>query len=366
MISGAFLELPGVVRENRLTLLLPGFFILLAVGMVHGLVPFSDRARQLWKYNDLMFPLLFIPLFLDAGVRERGLWAFGSSMALTLVLSLCIAAGLVPPNYWLHGTQASAIVFKHDVTHNVLMAFAAFLFAGVAVRQRVPWRRYALGVLAICAVVDVFMLVRGRTGQIVLSALILLWSERRFGIRGLLVGVATVSALVALSYSVSPVFQKRVHKTVMELERAQVEPVAPISSSVGTRAEWYRNTANLILAHPVAGVGTGSFARAYAELVTEPTAVKPAHPHNQYLLAAAELGVAGAGLLLALFATLWWKIRQTGEHLYGELGQGVVIVLAIGCVFNSFLVDHTEGLFFAWVISLALATKDHGLIGTGC
>ena len=366
VISGAFIELPGVVRENRLTLLLPGFFLLLAVGMMHGLVPFSDRAKQLWKYNDLMFPLMFIPLFLDAGVRERGLWAFGSSMALTLILSLCIAGGLVPPNYWLHGTQASAIVFKHDVTHNVLMAFAAFLFAGAAVRQRVPWRRYALGVLAMCAVVDVFMLVRGRTGQIVLSALILLWGERHFGIRGLLVGVATVSALVAVSYSVSPVFQQRVHKTVTELERAQVEPVAPISSSVGTRAEWYRNTANLIAAHPVAGVGTGSFARAYAELVTEPAAVKPAHPHNQYLLAAAELGVAGAGLLLALFAILWWKIRQTGEHLYGELGQGVVMVLAIGCLFNSFLVDHTEGLFFAWVISLALAMKDHGSIGTGC
>jgi O-antigen ligase len=334
--------------------------------MVHGLIPFSERAKHLWKYNDFLFPLMLVPLFADPSVRDRGLWAFGVSMGITLILSLGLAAGWIPRSSWFHGHPANATVFKHQITHNVLMAFAAFLFAGVAVRQQVPWQRYSMGLLAFGAVLDVFMLVQGRTGQVILSALILLWCHRRSGIRGLFVGAMAVGLLVTFSYALSPVFQKRVEKTMAEMERAQVDSVASGRSSVGLRAEWYKNTAELIAAHPLVGVGTGSFARAYSELVTEPIAVKPAHPHNQYLLSAVELGITGAGLLLAVFGMLWWKFQPRDGHLYAELGQGAVVVLALGCGFNSLLVDHTEGLFFAWMVSAALATGGGEGIGDSC
>ncbi len=366
-ISERFTELPRIVRQNRLVLLLPGFFFLVALGMAHGLAPFSERATRLWKYDDLLLPLVFIPLFVDPDVRERCLWGFGSSMILTLIVSLLLAAGWTPSVSWFRGNLENATVFKHGITHSVFMAFAALLFAALAVRQQVSWRRYGLGLLALCAVVDVFMFVEGRTGQVVLSALILLWCERRFGVRGLFVGVVAVVILVAISYAVSPVFHGRVEKTLTEMERAKVETVVPVTSSVGMRVEWYKNTLNLIAAHPMVGVGTGSFARAYVELVTESAATKPPHhPHNQYLLTASELGVAGVGLLLTLFGMLWWKLRRAGGNLYGELGQGVVIVMAIGCAFNSWLVDHAEGLFFAWMISAALAAEDREVIRELC
>ncbi|HEX5646726.1 MAG TPA: O-antigen ligase family protein [Nitrospira sp.] len=343
-----------------MTLLLPGLFVLIALGMVHGLAPFGERVKSLWKYDDLLLPLVFIPLFLDSSVRQRGLWAFGISMGITLLLSLCLAVGWIPKTPWFHGDQTNATVFKLQITHNLLMAFAALLFAEVGRRVSVPWQRYGLAVLAIGAVIDVFMLVQGRTGQLVLSALVLVWFVRSFGLRGLAVGATTVAILVVLSYALSPVFQKRVEKTMRELERAQVETIAPVGSSVGLRMEWYRRTAQLIAAHPVLGVGSGSFARAYAEFVSEPMAVKPAHPHNQYLLTTAELGAAGAVLLPGLFGILWWKFRSFDANLYGVLGQGVVIVLAVGCVFNSSLIDHTEGLFWGWMVSAALAGVSDG------
>jgi O-antigen ligase len=366
LISGAFSELPRIVRENRLVLLLPGLFILVALGMVHGLIPFSARAKHLWKYDDLLLPLAFIPLFLDPNVRERGLWAFGVSMALTLLISLCLAAGWIPKTSWFHGERANAMVFKLHITHSLLMAFAAFLFAEVAMRASIPWQRYGLGVLALGAVADVLMFVQGRTGQLVLCVLILVWSVRRFGLRGLIGGVVGVASLVAMSYALSPVFQGRVSMTLTEMEQAQVDAVAPVESSVGLRVEWYKNTAQLIAAHPLVGVGTGSFSRAYGEMVTEPSAVKPAQPHNQYLLTAAELGVAGAGLLLGLFGLLWWKFQSGGGHLHAALGQGAVLLMAIGCLFNSSLIDHTEGLFFAWMISAALAAESGEGVRRSC
>ena len=360
-ISGRFAEIPRIIRQDRSVLLLPGLFLLLAIGMTHGLASFGERAKYLWKYDDFLLPLVFIPLFTDPAVRERGLWGFGCGMAVTLMVSLGLAAGWIPHNSWFHGDQANASVFKLHITHNVLMAFAAFLFAEVAMRERITWRQYGLGLLALLAVIDVFMFLQGRTGQIVLGALIIIWCERRFRLRGLALGMAGVLSLVALSYAVSPVFSQRVAKTVAEIEGAQVESVAPENSSVGVRLEWYQNTIKLIAAHPLVGVGTGSFPRAYAEMVTDPAAVKPAHPHNQYLLTGAELGMVGLLALFAMFGMLWRRFRQVVGNLHAELGQGVVLVMAIGCIFNSFFVDHTEGLFFAWVISAAFASEDLGV-----
>lgn len=365
-ISGAYGELPRIIREHRHVLLLPALFALIGLGMAHGLIPFGERARHLWKYDDLLFPLVFIPLFLDPGVRERGLWAFGASMGLTLAVSLGLAAGWIPKTSWFHGYAGNATVFKLQITHNILMALAALLFAEMAIRQQMPWRRSGLGLLALGAVVDVFMLVQGRTGQAILSVLIVLWCRRRFGVRGLFVGATAVVLLIALSYEVSPVFQKRMEKTVSEMEQAQADAVAPTGSSVGLRMEWYKNTAQLIAAHPLVGVGTGSFAEAYRETVTDPRAVKPAHPHNQFLLAAAELGVIGAGLFLAAFAALWWKGRRVGAGVYGELGHGIVVATAVGCVFNSLLLDHTEGLLFAWMLSMAVGAEGAAVTEGSC
>lgn len=356
-ISGAFNDLPRLVRDNRLILLLPGLFVVIALGMFHGVVPFGERARYLWKHDDLLLPLVFVPLLADATVRERALWAFGIGMTLTLLISLGLAVGWIPKSSWFHGGTANATVFKLQITHNILMAFAALLFAEVAARQREPWRRFGMGLLAVCAVIDVFMLVQGRTGQIVLGLLILLWCGRRLGWRGVSGGVVVVAALLVVSFVVSPVFQKRVEKTVAEVKQAQIDAVAPVESSVGLRLEWYKYTAQLIVAHPFIGVGTGSFAQAYDKMVTEPGAVKPAHPHNQYLLTASDLGVVGVGVLLGVFAWLWWWFQAGGRHLSAQLGQGVVIAMAVGCVFNSFLIDHTEGLFFAWMVSAALAAN---------
>ena len=365
LVSGKAAELPGTIQKNRLVLLLPGLFLLFAVGAVHGLAPLDERFKYLWRYNDLLLPLIFVPIFSDPAVRQRALWGFGCGIAVTLVLSYLLAAGWNPLGPWFHGTAANAIVFRHAITQNVLMSMGALLFATAGAQQSQAWKRYGLSFLAACAVIDVFFFVEGRTGQVILALLIPIWFARRVGVRGLLVGIGVVLALVAVSYAVSPVFHDRVGKTLAEIDQAQREEVAPITSSIGMRMEWYRNTLGLIADSPVFGVGTGSFPRAYAEYVTNPLALKPPHPHNQYLLTAAELGVGGAIALILCLGTLWREFSFAVRSMYGELGQGAVIAMAIGCLFNSLFLDHTEGLFFAWIWSTSMASLgDNGRHGS--
>jgi uncharacterized membrane protein YccC len=37
------------------------------------------------------------------------------------------------------------------------------------------------------------------------------------------------------------------------------------------------------------------------------------------------------------------------------LARGILITITMGCLFNSLLLDHTEGLFFAWFFGLLFA-----------
>jgi O-antigen ligase len=119
-------------------------------------------------------------------------------------------------------------------------------------------------------------------------------------------------------------------------------------TSVGYRLEFYDNTLKLIRDRPLLGAGTGGFPDAYKRQVAG-TAMAPAgHPHNEYLHLMAQLGIPGLVALLALFWVPWRLAPRLPLAHEGILARGIVLTIAVGCVVNSLLLDHTEGLFFAW------------------
>ena len=61
---------------------------------------------------------------------------------------------------------------------------------------------------------------------------------------------------------------------------------------------------------------------------------------------AAQLGVIG---LLSFIWLLYSQYRLAGKlpPMYSRAAQGLVLAMAVGCLFNSFLRDHGEGHFFA-------------------
>jgi O-antigen ligase len=72
-------------------------------------------------------------------------------------------------------------------------------------------------------------------------------------------------------------------------------------------------------------------------------------PENQYLLTAVQLGVFGLAALLALFAAQWRLAALLATRTETDIARGLVIFMVVGCLFNSFLLDHTEALFYAWL-----------------
>jgi O-antigen ligase len=79
------------------------------------------------------------------------------------------------------------------------------------------------------------------------------------------------------------------------------------------------------------------------------------HSENQYLLTAVQLGAVGLAALLALFALQWRLAARLATRADTDLARGLVILMLIGCLFNSFLNDHTQALFYAWLSGLLYA-----------
>jgi O-antigen ligase len=272
--------------------------------------------------------------------------AFALSLALVLALSYLIKLGLVPHNRFIHGDPSHPVVFKEHLTHNILMAFGVFLFTWLAVSAASVRARCGWAILAVLAFVNVTIMVHGATGYLILGGLLLLLGYRRFGWRGLGAAVLGTTLLAGALMAVTNPFQERVNRIANELKEWHADQ--PAHTSTGWRLEFYRNTLAIIAEHPLIGVGTGGFASAYAEKVQGTGRVATTNPHNEFLLITAQLGLAGLVALLWLF---WrqWRLAAVDTSLEGELARGLVVTMVIGCMLKSLLLDHTEGMLYAWL-----------------
>ena len=328
----------------RLSLLL---FTLLLIGTMYGPASLSEAGLHLRKYADLLLLPVFLSLFSDARWRARGIQALALSLALVLTLSYLVKFGVRLPLPSFQGQPDYPVIFKERITHNILMAFAVYLFAWLALTAASRRMRWFAAAAAIFAFLNVMVMVPGATGYVILAALLLFLGYRRLGWRGLTTAALGLSLSIAALIVAPNPFHDRVNQIISEVRAWRFDQ--PANSSPTLRLEFYSTTLSIIADHPVTGVGTGGFPAAYAEKITD-TGRTPTHnPHNEFLLMWAQLGVAGLGALMWLF---WWQWRFAAHlptRLERELARGLVVTMVIGCMLNSLLLDHTEGLFYAWL-----------------
>jgi hypothetical protein len=55
-----------------------------------------------------------------------------------------------------------------------------------------------------------------------------------------------------------------------------------------------------------------------------------------------------------MFAVIWRQAERMDAPAR-VAARGLVLTVAVGCLLNSFLIDHTEGLLFAWMAGVLLA-----------
>ena len=333
-------------------------FAVLLLGTAYGDQAPGDAKLYLLKYLDLALIPVLGWAFVAAASRARALHMLAAGLAVVVLISCALKIGLIPPNPWLRGTVESPVVFKLRLTHNILMAFAAFLFAWLACAAatrnvRLVW--IALGALAVA---NIMLMVEGATGYLVLIALVLLFGWQRARFRGIAIAVGSAVCIVIVLSLMPGSFQMRIKNIIQELRHERVD--RPASTSTGYRLEFYRNTLTLIQKNPVLGAGTGSFPAEYAELVKDTGQTLSRNPHNEFMLITMQTGVVGLAALLWLLWQQWRYAPRLASPMERGLGQGLVVTMLIVCMFNSPLLDHTEGLLYAWLTALLYAGLKSG------
>ena len=277
-----------------------------------------------------------------------------AAIALTLVLSFLVWLGLTPDVAFIKGVPADAVVFKKKATHSVLIAFGAFWCALKAREAADPRARLLWALVAALGAFNVFFMVLGRTGHLVLIALLLYYLVSTLGRRRLLAAAAVALVFVGTVYfAPSSTLHQRTKTTITEIQNWRAGKPATVLDNF--RLEVWSNSLEIVRKHPLIGVGTGGFTAVYAKQVegTSMTAVR--QTENQYILTLVQLGVVGLAALLALFAVQWRLASRLATRMDADLARGLVLTMAVGCMFNSFLLDHTESLFYAWLSGLLFA-----------
>ena len=119
--------------------------------------------------------------------------------------------------------------------------------------------------------------------------------------------------------------------------------------------EFYYNSLKIIGENPLLGVGTGGFRNAYQRQIGNSPRVMTDNPHNQYLLTAVELGLMGLAGLAILFIIQWCMAARLPRGQERMLAYAMLLAITTGCLFNSFLADHSEGLFYVWTTAILFA-----------
>lgn len=350
LLCGNWLSKWENLRASPLSRVLLAFLLLAAVGTAWGYGNAAERLSYFGKYAILLLPLALIAQPLSGKQKWRAAAAFGLGILLTLCLSYAIRAGVDLPNWLSKNNDASnPVVFKLHITHSFFIALGAFLFfVGAVYLRDIRWR-WGLGLAAGLAVVNLFI-VQGRTGQLVLLVLAVYLFIQRFRWRGVVaVGAVLLATGVVVTQWPGVPMMARYSVGIQEVQNWRYGNND--QSSMGLRMQYAATSLRIIAAHPLIGVGTGGFERAYGEQIAGTAVQASNNPHNQYLLTAAQFGIPGLIVLLALFVILW----RTASRLTPPeqlLARGLVLAYLVGNLFNSFLLDHAEKLLFAWAVGL--------------
>ncbi len=241
--------------------------------------------------------------------------------------------------------QRVQATFHHPGDLSIYLASFAPLAMALGLRGTQRRRLLLMGLMSL--IVAVVVLNRSRAGFLAfLLALVLVGWWLRWWLPVVLAGSTAV-----LQAATVPSAVKAWAVTMPSLWEQLAQPDRPL---------YWQAAINMFKAHPILGVGTNTFTKAYAIYCSpgDPFAHVGPYAHNQYLHLAAELGSLGAlvfcGVLVVVFRALRrgldGRVRTPDEvAISAGLGAGVIGYLFVGGFESSLF--HARGSLIFWFLA---------------
>lgn len=327
----------------RVSLLLFGLFLL---GILYTSASFSEVRATLSSYRELWLIPIVISIFNQAQWQQRAYYAFLVIIAIAVLASFSMRLGWLPPGK----PNEDWVPFKGRIAFGFFLAFAIYLMIHHTMQAKTLRKRLCWGAFAALSTFDLLFLISGRTGHVVFIVLIalLLFQYRVQARKYWLALFIALSVFATITVLTSPSIKSR----LVDIERAVTHPE---TSDIGLRLIFWKTSVRIIAEHPLFGAGTGSFTRESLMHEIDHPKTSGNNPHNEYLMIASQLGLVGLSVFIWLLYRMYAESKKI-QQPYHYASQGLVVAMAVGCIFNSFLRDHAEGHFFAIYLAMLFSS----------
>lgn len=328
-------------------------WVLLAISAAWSAAPAGSKIAHLWTYG----LVLLMPLAAHAWTPEaakRGLQHFIVAAALVGGLNLLHRHGLLPNlALWQRLVDAEG---NQRIAMSLLLALGGVLALNEALAQpHATPRVRAAWLLAAGMCIAGLALQDRRSGMLNLPLLlvVLVFARQRSTWRRFAL-VAVVVLLAFATWQVSDSVRNRFREGIAEVQAPRTPDT--VSTSWGQRLYMLELTSGMVRERPWLGHGVGSWPTLWAQRTTPGT---PLHehttPHNEYLMVATQVGVAGLLLLLLALTTSWHRAWRAGPAGTASLMAWTMLITA--SLFNAMLRDAKFALPLLTVAALGAAAS---------
>jgi len=354
IVSGRCLEKLRCALANPIVPWVLVMLGLLAAGALYSTGDTKDILAALSKYSKLLYIPILIAILHEPVWRGRALRGFFLSLVVVLVLSYGKLVGIVPGD-WL-AIDFRFVIAKTKILHSMLMAILVYLSLNDFLkRDRWQWGYAAL---AAAAAANVFFMVNGRIGYLLIVLLLMILFLQRGQWKAVVIGTAAIAVAIPLLYFASSTFRTRIEQSQVEwkgyLAARDAGQHVPNTNSIGIRLEHYANTLDIIRLHPLVGTGTGSWKNEYRSRVADPAVEILSDAHSDYLMVWAQLGIFGFAYYLGMLA-MQWRASLWLDRDARTLAQAVIAMIIVSGLVNSSLLHSHEGKVYVVILGVAFA-----------
>lgn len=350
-------------RSDTKTILLLLSFA--AVSLIWTLAPITHALNTLLKHAKLLWIPLLVLLLWNKSISRMALFALSGSQAVVLLLSWLMLLGFSP--FHPINPNLGPVVFSESyIDQSAMFGITAAL--AWHFRHEGLWPQKMGALFAALALLNVVLLLPGRTGYLIAAGVITLATLFELPVRWRWTAVVLIPALtLCLAFFVSNKFRVGMERALSE--SYDYTEVTQTSTSSGWRLNAWHRSLQAISAKPLHGYGVGSFVpavKAYETGDKEAVFGKSlsSNPHQEFLLWGVELGITGMMILISLI-WIWSKHAMGFNPAACRATLSILITVTIACLFNSALYDDQIGDFLCVALGICLAYgRTHAPTGT--
>ena len=326
----------------------------------------QDSATQLMRYSRiLVIPLIFFLIRTpEQSIKVLKVWIFGQLFVIASSYLLWIGI----PIPWTSTDSLYAMQYLTPYTSTLeqpIMNTIMFIVVWHLRDEFVAiWGKLTVNLILVATVFEVFFIMEGRTGFLcmVLTLTLIFW--RGVGSKLRILAVFLPLILLALVYTTSSRFERRVGEVVSDVQNYNQGKM----TSQGNRIDFTKNSIIAIQEKPILGYGLGSWPLAYRHARgSVPTEFKDGvikelkadNPHQQFMLWFVEGGVIAFGLLLGIYYSIYKdsnSLSKPAKHALQLVLACIVFASFLNCPFHG--AGMSEFLCFVIAVLLNLVNSD--------